>query len=96
MDEITIDVWLYGPLAEYGGEANAGSFANLPVTLPTGSTVADLLARLGLPTAEPRDHLCQRPTERHAGPAARSGAPFAGQRPRSVFPPREHVALPVS
>ncbi len=47
---ITIDTWLYGELARYGGKANQGSYANLRVRLPEGSTLADLLARLKLPT----------------------------------------------
>jgi sulfur carrier protein ThiS len=52
MAEITLDVWLYGPLARYGGDADQLSFANLAVTLPAPATVADLLSRLGLPTQE--------------------------------------------
>jgi hypothetical protein len=53
LGEIRIDVWLYGPLAQYGGEAAAqGSYANLQVRLPVGSHVAELLARLSLPTQE--------------------------------------------
>jgi hypothetical protein len=52
MSTITLDVWLYGALARYGGEANQGSFANPAVSLPAASTVADLLARLALPTEE--------------------------------------------
>ncbi len=50
--DITIDAWLYGPLARYGGQADQGSFANLPVVIPQGSTMRDLLARLSLPTEE--------------------------------------------
>ncbi len=50
--DITIDTWLYGPLARYGSQADQGSFANLPVVLPQGSTIRDLLARLSLPTEE--------------------------------------------
>ncbi len=52
MATITLDVWLYGALARYGGEADRGSYAHLAPCLPTGSTVADLLAHLGLPTSE--------------------------------------------
>nr|MBC7245101.1 MoaD/ThiS family protein [Chloroflexota bacterium] len=47
-----VDVWLYGALARYGGDANQGSFAHLEVRLPAGSTMSDLLARLGMPTEE--------------------------------------------
>ncbi len=52
MSTVTLDVWLYGALARYGAEASEGSFANLALRLPAGSTVADLLARLGLPSEE--------------------------------------------
>jgi sulfur carrier protein ThiS len=48
--DITIDTWLYGNLARYGGQADQGSFANLPVTLTQGSTVKDLLTQLSMPT----------------------------------------------
>jgi len=50
--DITLDVWLYGILARYGGKADQGSHANLKPSLPAGSTVADLLKQLELPTAE--------------------------------------------
>ncbi len=52
MTSIEVDVWLYGALARYGGEADQGSFAHVQAGIPTGSTLADLLAHLGLPTAE--------------------------------------------
>jgi molybdopterin converting factor small subunit len=52
MAEIKLDVWLYGNLARYGGEADQGSFANVKPNLPEGSTMRDLLAYLKLPTAE--------------------------------------------
>ncbi len=52
MADIHLDVWLYGVLARYGKEADQGSHANLTARLPAGSTVADLLAHLGMPTAE--------------------------------------------
>ena len=52
MSEIAVDVWLYGTLACYGDEAEQRSFANLQVRLPEGSTMADLLARLGIRTEE--------------------------------------------
>ncbi len=52
MKNITVDVWLYGPLAKYGKEANEGSFAHLWLTLPPGSRVADLLKYLDLPDEE--------------------------------------------
>jgi len=49
MAEILIDVWLYGELARYGGEANQGSFANPKVNLSDGSTIGDLLLHLLIP-----------------------------------------------
>ncbi len=51
MAEITIDTWLYGEsLAAYAKESSQGTFANLKVSLPTGSCISDLLHFLGLPT----------------------------------------------
>ncbi len=52
METITVDVWLYGPLARYGGEAAGKSHANLQMELPAESCIRDLLERLGLPTEE--------------------------------------------
>lgn len=49
---ITVDVWLYGPLARYGGEAARRAHANLPVELPVGSRLRDLLEYLALPAEE--------------------------------------------
>jgi len=50
MAQIHVDVWMYGQLARYGGEADQGSFANLMLALPIGSTVHDLLALLDMPS----------------------------------------------
>jgi len=47
-----LDVWLYGTLARYGRKSAQGSFANVKMRLPNGSTMTDLLARLGMPTEE--------------------------------------------
>ena len=52
MAGIVLDVWLYGALACYGGGTEQGSFANLQMRLPEGSTMADLLAHLRMPTEE--------------------------------------------
>ena len=52
MAEIGLDVWLYGILASYGSGTEEGNFANLKVGLPEGSTIADLLAHLKMPTEE--------------------------------------------
>jgi len=52
MSEITVDAWLYGVLARYGNAEGYGSFAHCQTILPEGSTLADLLTRLGMPTEE--------------------------------------------
>ena len=52
MQQINLDVWLYGPLARYGGDADSKVYANLKLELPAGSRMRDLLDRLGLPTEE--------------------------------------------
>lgn len=49
---IEIDLWLYGPLARYGGEADEGSHAHLMLSLSPGATVQDLLDRIELPLDE--------------------------------------------
>jgi hypothetical protein len=51
-ERIEIEVWLYGPLARYGGEASQGSYAQLRLALEPGSTMEDLLAALELPREE--------------------------------------------
>ena len=52
METITVEVWLYGPLARYGGEAAGKSHASLHLDLPAESRVRDLLERLAMPTEE--------------------------------------------
>ncbi|MGD8399241.1 MAG: MoaD/ThiS family protein [Anaerolineae bacterium] len=52
MATITVEVWLYGPVARYGGDADEGSYAQLDMELPAGSTVIDLIERLGIPPEE--------------------------------------------
>ena len=52
MTTIHLEVWLYGPLARYAGEQSQGSYAELHLELPTGSTMHDLLDHLGLPPEE--------------------------------------------
>ena len=52
MNEILVDVWLYGELARYGGEVYRGSHANPKVRLAEGGTIRDLLAFLQMPTEE--------------------------------------------
>jgi sulfur carrier protein ThiS len=52
MDIIHVEVWLYGPIARYAGEHSQGSYAELHLEFPAGSTMQDLLDRLGLPSEE--------------------------------------------
>ena len=49
---IKIDLWLYGPLARYGGEADEGSHAHLDREWPDGTTMQALLDQLELPLEE--------------------------------------------
>jgi hypothetical protein len=49
---IQVDVWLYGPLAKYAGDANRGSHGHVVLELPEGTRMRDLLDRLGIPPAE--------------------------------------------
>jgi molybdopterin converting factor small subunit len=52
VQKISVEVWLYGPLARYGGAADTSSYALVRPSLPAGSCVRDLLAWLGMPTEE--------------------------------------------
>ncbi len=52
MEPIAVEVWLYGPLARYGGDAAGKVHANLEVQLQAGSRIEDLLKELALPTEE--------------------------------------------
>jgi len=52
MAMITVDVWLYGPLARYGGEGARKTHANAKLQLPAESRIRDVLDHLGLPTEE--------------------------------------------
>lgn len=49
---INLEVWLYGPLARYAGDQSQGSYAQLHLEVPEGTTVGKLLARLRLPAEE--------------------------------------------
>lgn len=51
-NQITVDVWLYGELAQYGGEHQQPGFANIKVSLPQGSTIQALLDYIKLPSNE--------------------------------------------
>lgn len=52
MENIVLDVWLYGNLARFGGDPGQKISANLQVDLAPGSTIRDLLAYLQMPTEE--------------------------------------------
>ncbi len=52
MEKIHVEVWLYGPLARYGGGSARPSYASLRLELPEGSRIGDLLSALDLPTEE--------------------------------------------
>jgi len=52
VETIHVEVWLYGPIARYAGEQSQSSHAELHLQLPAGSTMQDLLDRLGLPEEE--------------------------------------------
>lgn len=52
METIAIEVWLYGPMAKYAGEASQGSYAQLKLELADGSTVGDLVRQLEIPSEE--------------------------------------------
>lgn len=49
---ITVEVWLYGPLARFAGDQSRGSHAHLFLEFPEGARMADLLERLGMPLEE--------------------------------------------
>lgn len=50
--EMAVDVWLYGPLSLYAGDAAKKHHAKLSVELPRHSRIRDLLTHLSLPTEE--------------------------------------------
>jgi len=56
VSDIVVDAWLYGELARYGGTEDKGSYANVQVRLPEGSTVQDLLSHLNMPTEVRESH----------------------------------------
>ncbi len=49
---ITIDTWLYGELAKFGGESAGPGFANPQVQLPEGATIQNLLDVLKMKSTE--------------------------------------------
>jgi hypothetical protein len=52
MNDVHVEVWLYGPVAKYAGEQCQGSYAQLNLDLPTGTTVQELLELLKIPPEE--------------------------------------------
>jgi len=52
MANIRVDVWLYGDLARFGGKNSLGSHAHLPLSVPVGATVGDLLKKLRMKAEE--------------------------------------------
>jgi len=52
METIAVDVWLYGDLARFAGEASHGSYAHVQFNVPAGTTMGDLLAKLNMTTKE--------------------------------------------
>lgn len=52
MENIEVEVWLYGPVARYAGDEDQGSHAELHLKLPQGSTMQDLMDHLDLPAEE--------------------------------------------
>lgn len=52
MSSVRLDVWLYGPLARYGGAEDRGAYAHLNLAVPEGTTIEDLLKHLGIPEDE--------------------------------------------
>ncbi len=51
MPNMQVDVWLYGPLARYGG-SDDNIFARVALPLPEAASMCDLLAALCMPTEE--------------------------------------------
>ncbi len=49
---LSIDLWLYGPLARYAAGNKNKSASNLKVELPEGSCLKDLLAKMSIPTEQ--------------------------------------------
>lgn len=49
---IALDVWLYGPLARYGGDKSQGSHAHLQLEMPLGTRMSNLLDLLAMPLEE--------------------------------------------
>ncbi len=47
-----LNIWLYGPLARFAGEASRGSYAELDWEMPPGTRMRDLIERLQLPPEE--------------------------------------------
>ncbi|MGI5837636.1 MAG: MoaD/ThiS family protein [Chloroflexota bacterium] len=49
---IKVEVWLYGPLAQYAPEGGGAGHAQILLDVPSGTRMSDLLSRFGLPLDE--------------------------------------------
>ncbi len=49
---ITLDVWLYGELANYAKDHKEPGYANVKISLPENSTIQTLLGQLKIPSKE--------------------------------------------
>ena len=49
---ITVDLWLYGPIARYVGAGEHASHANRHIQLPAPATMRDVLALIDMPPGE--------------------------------------------
>ncbi|MDY7039346.1 MAG: MoaD/ThiS family protein [Chloroflexota bacterium] len=49
---INLEIWLYGPLARYGGDQSNSTYAQLLLQVPRDTTVGDLLKQLSIPLEE--------------------------------------------
>ena len=49
---ITVNLWLYGPIARYAGAGEHASHAKRNIRLPESATLRELLAHIDMPTQE--------------------------------------------
>ncbi len=52
MSTVRLEVWLYGPMAVYGGEEKREGYARLDLEVPVGTTLEDILRQLRIPVEE--------------------------------------------
>ena len=51
-ERIRVEVWLYGSLARYAPDGGKAGYAQVPMDVPVGTRMSDLLALFGLPLEE--------------------------------------------